>query len=182
MAVAFLFSGAAAPLRFSMNKPPFECPCICPAITGDPNVDGSKVEVVVRLIAARRQLKPDIAFRNCEPAPAGDPNVDASKVEVVVRLIGYNLVPFDNTQQAALQAALVAIVPSISAPVRILRLAFCMVFTCWPSTDTSSAHTVCTAGYIGMWPNVNRSRQHVQLHMPCCPMAPMQLQATPISR
>lgn len=75
--------------------------------------------------------------------------MDASKVEVVVRLIGYNLVPFDNTQQAALQAALVAVMPSISAPVRVLRLAFRMVSTCWPNTNTSLAHTASTAGH--MW-------------------------------
>jgi hypothetical protein len=45
--------------------------------------------------------------------------VDTSVVEVFIRILGYNLVPFDLPQQAALQEALAAVVPSITAPANI---------------------------------------------------------------
>ena len=45
--------------------------------------------------------------------------MDASVVEVVVRLLGYSLVPFDAPQQAALQAALDTVMPSLSSPVNL---------------------------------------------------------------
>lgn len=39
-------------------------------------------------------------------------------VEVVIRILGYNLAPFDEPQQAVLQEALVAVLPSLTVPVR----------------------------------------------------------------
>ena len=52
------------------------------------------------------------------PAWPGAVAVDTSVVEVFIRILGFNLVPFDTPQQAALKEALAAVVPSITAPVR----------------------------------------------------------------
>ena len=50
------------------------------------------------------------------PGNAGAVAADTSVVEVVIRILGYNLTPFDAPQQAALQDALAAVIPSIEAP------------------------------------------------------------------